>query len=176
MRKGVIAAAIGLCSVVVFAAETPAPVSIPKEGKTSATQVTSGSFQIVRLGKDRFRASYDVMGVRISDDKNDILHYVSLRCVGAMNMVNGSFDDESGSCIFTRPDGDQVFGVFTAKGQVGADAKGTMTLVGGTGKMAGIEGTSEFTRHAVRPAADGTAQTISWTTGTYKLPAASAAR
>lgn len=172
MRKASFAVAGCVLAVAVFAADA-AP--IPKEGNSSGTQIQSGAIQVVPLGKDRARLAYDVSGARVGEP-SDILHNASIRCVGALTVVAGSFDDESGVCILTRPDGDQVFSSFKGAGKAGAQAKGTYKYTGGTGKFAGIEGGGEWTRYNVRPSAEGTSQSVSKLTGTYKLPAVSASR
>ena len=174
MTRAIVAVAVALLFVAVRGADTQG--SIPREGKTAGTNILSGSFQVVPLGKDQARMSYDVMGVRLSDGGADILHNSSIRCLGALTITNGSFDDESGVCIFTRPDGDQVFAAIKAAGKIGADAKGTFRITGGTGKLTGIQGGGEFTRYNVRRAAEGTTQSVSRVTGTYTLPATTAAR
>jgi hypothetical protein len=106
----------------------------------------------------------------ISETGEGILHNSSVRCLGGMHVVNGAFEDEAGSCVYTRPDGDQIFQTSKATGKIGVAAKGTYTLVGGTGKMTGITGGGEYTRTNVRPAAEGTSQSYARSKGTYKLP------
>ena len=165
MRKAILAVAVGVVSLMAHAADAPAP--IPKEGSFSGVNVLSGTVKFMALGKDRAQLSYDVMGVSTSEG---LLHNASMRCVGGMHVVNGAYDDESGSCVYTRPDGDQVFTTHKAAGKVGVAAKGTFTIVGGTGKMAGITGGGEFTRYNVRPAAEGTSQSVTHGAGKYKLP------
>ncbi len=168
MRKAILAVAVGVVSLLAFAAGTPAP--IPKEGGGPFVNVLSGTVKFMPLGKDRAQLSYDVMGVSTSPTGEGLLHNASMHCVGGMHVVKGAFDDESGSCVSTRPDGDQVFAIIKAAGKVGVAAKGTFTYVGGTGKMTGITGGGEFTRYAVRPAAEGTSQSVSHGTATYRLP------
>ena len=168
MRKAMLVVAVALVSLVALAAETSPP--IPKEGGGSSLNILSGTVKVMRLGKDRLQVSYDVMGVSISTTGEGLLHNASVHCVGGMHAVEGAFEDESGSCVYTRPDGDQVFTVHKAAGKLGAVAKGTFTYVGGTGKMAGITGGGEFTRIQARPAAEGTSQSITRGTMKYKLP------
>jgi hypothetical protein len=168
MRKGILVLAVGLVSWLAVAADAPPP--IPKEGSGPFLNVLSGTVKAMRLGKDRLQLSYDVMGVSTSPTGEGLLHNASMHCVGGMHVVNGTFDDESGSCVYTRPDGDQVFTRHKAAGKMGVEAKGTVTYVGGTGKMAGITGTGEFTRVQARPAAEGTSQSVLRGTAKYKLP------
>ncbi|MEI6226478.1 MAG: hypothetical protein WCS72_17165 [Deltaproteobacteria bacterium] len=126
--------------------------------------------KILPLGKDRVQVTYEVMGVVVGEGGEGLLHNASVRCLGAFHVVNGAFEDESTSCVYTRPDGDQIFQVSKATGRMGVAARGTFTLVGGTGKMTGITGGGEFTRTGVRSAAEGTAQSYARSKGTYKLP------
>lgn len=51
--------------------------------------------------------------------------------------------EQRGSVRYTRPDGDEVFLTYEAKGKVGSGRKSKATFVGGTGKRAGMTGTME---------------------------------
>jgi hypothetical protein len=62
-------------------------------------------------------------------------------------------DDETNSCVYTRPDGDQVF-----------------TKSKASGKLAGITGSGEFTRTSVRPVAEGGSLSYARSRSSYKLP------
>jgi len=165
MAKTVFAGVAVLCFVAVLAAEAG---GIPREGKHTGMNVMGGTFQVVPLGKDQARGMYDVSGVCLGE--GGLLHFASVRCIGGMTILNGAWDDEAGSCIYTRPDGDQAFSSYKASGKVGGEARGSWTYLGGTGKLAGLTGSGEFTRQGARPAAPGTSQSVSRTTGSYRLP------
>jgi hypothetical protein len=168
MRKGILVFAVGLVSLVALAADSAPPV--PKEGSSPYVNVLSSNVKALPLGKERVQFSYEAMGVSTSPTGEGLLHNSSLRCIGGMHIVNGAWDDESGSCIYTRPDGDQVFATYKATGKLGGTSKGVVTYVGGTGKMAGITGSGDWTRVSVRPAAEGTSQSVLRGTSKYKLP------
>jgi hypothetical protein len=172
MRTEMVAAAMGLLSSLAVAAD--APVTIPRQGNLSESQEVSGPWTGMHLGAERLHLTWDVTGVRTSDI-GDILNNAKVRCLGAFLAVNDIFDNELDSCIYTRPDGDQVFAVVRGTGKVGGEAHGTITLVGGTGKLAGITGSLEFTRtHAIQ---DGTnMKSTSRSKGTYTLSAEAAPR
>lgn len=173
MNRKLVAAGVCLFAFVAVAAD--APPSIPREGRGSGTLVVSATFKALPQGKDRVRITYESIGVYLGDP-TDIVHNASVRCLGAMEVVNGSFDDKTGSCVFTRMDGDQAFCAYTISGKMGMEAKGEFRWIGGTGKLAGLEGGGEFTRYGVKPAAEGTGQYVLRLNGTYKLAQASAAR
>ena len=147
-----------------------AHAQIPKEGTSSYIIGYSGTFKIVAMGQERMQMTYEVLGVIVSDANDCILQNASLRCVGSFNAIKGVYEDDNGFCVCTRPDGDQLFTSYKASGRLGTVGKGTVTYVGGTGKFAGIQGSGEFSRIGVRPAAEGTFQGYNRVKDHYKLP------
>jgi len=168
MKKMALCLLLGVMPHASDAAEAAAP--IPKEGKGSFVAVASGTAKALPLGKDRVQIAYEVAGVITSDNGEGPLNNASFRCLGGMHVANGEYNDDSAACVYTRPDGDQVFAVNKGTGKRGAAAKVTITYVGGTGKLAGIQGGAEATRTQVRPAGEGMAQSITRGTFHYKLP------
>jgi len=168
MCKALVLLAVGLLSWSAMAADPPVPM--PKEGTTSGAAVFVGTMKALPLGKEMVQVSYDVTGVVVSDTGEGLLHGSSVRCIGGMFVVNGAFDNEANSCVYTRPDGDQIFTTGKASGKQGQAAKGNSTIVGGTGKMAGITGSGEFTRTSVRPLVEGGSLSYARAKTTYKLP------
>jgi hypothetical protein len=150
--------------------QPPAATPLPREGTVSSIVFSSATLNAMPLGKDRVQYSYESLGISTSQTGEGLLHNASMHCLGGFHRVNDAVDDESGSCIFTRPDGDQVFYVYKAAGKPHIGVKGTFTYVGGTGKMEGITGGGEFTRVTLRHAKEGTTQSVSQGKGTYKLP------
>ena len=148
-----------------------AMAQLPKEGQSSATLGYSGTFKVLPMGQERAQMTYEVFGVYISDTGEGIFHNSSFRCLGAQHIVRGAYEDDSGFCVYTLPDGDQAFQTYKATGKMGAGGKGTAVLVGGTGKLKGIQGTAEFTRfNTLKPAAEGTFQGYNRAKSSYKLP------
>mgnify|MGYP001271587368 CR=1 FL=1 len=169
MSKTAIILTLGLILLIAF--ESDAQVQIAKEGTLSYTISFSGTFKDIAMGQERLVRTYELLGVTISDTGDGPLHNSSVRCVGAANVLKGNLEDDSGLCVFNRPDGDQIFAAYkTATGKIGVAAKGTSTFVGGTGKMIGIDGSNEWTRVLLRPAAEGTFQGYNRVKGNYKLP------
>lgn len=168
MKKAVLALILGIALLVAFGLEATAQIS--KEGTISNTWAFSGTFKALPMGQERLQMTYEVMGVILGDTSEDLFHDASFRCLGSMHAVKGEFNDESGFCVCTRLDGDQIFLTYKATGKVGVSAKETQTIVGGTGKLAGIQGNCEFTRVGVRRAAEGTFQGYEKGKGQYKLP------
>jgi hypothetical protein len=159
-----------LSGLVVLMAFSFAQAQIPKEGTSSYIIGYSGTYKTVAMGEERIQVTYEVLGVIISDASDCILQNASLRCIGSYHVIKGVYEDDSGFCVCTRPDGDQLFTTYKASGRVGAVGKGTVTYVGGTGKFIGIQGSGEFSRITVRPAAEGTLQGYNKVKDHYKLP------
>jgi hypothetical protein len=159
-----------LVSVAVAVLVAIVPISnaeMAKKGTASGTMIFSGTFKALPMGQERLEMAFEVMGAYVGEGP---LNHSSFRCVGSLHAVNGEFLDETGSCLFTTPNGDQAFSTYKAAGQVGRSARGTFKWVGGTGKLTGMEGEGEFARFNVRPAAEGTIQGYTQTKGSWKLP------
>jgi hypothetical protein len=168
MKKTLLVLILSIVLLVAFGTGTNA--QIPKEGTFSDTWYCSGTFKALPMGQERLQMTYEVMGVIIGDTSEDLFHNASFRCLGGRHAVKGEYNDESGFCVVIRPDGDQMFLTYKATGKAGVAAKETQTIVGGTGKLAGIQGNAEYTRGRVRPVAEGTFQGYQKGKGQYKLP------
>ncbi|MGD1152581.1 MAG: hypothetical protein ABR911_06885 [Syntrophales bacterium] len=168
MKKAITSLILSLVVLVAFGTEAKA--QIPKDGTTSFTCGYSLTFKVLPMGQERVQMTYEVMGVNIGDAPEDLFHKTSFRCLGALHAVKREFNDESGFCVLIRPDGDQVFLTYKGAGKLGGVGKETWTIVGGTGKLTGIQGNTECERFNVRPAAEGTGQGYERCKGHYKLP------
>ena len=168
MRAKILAVVVILGAGYAAVGEEAAPM--PKEGSYSSTSVGSNALKVLPMGKDRLQITWEYLGASLSDDGKGPTHAASVRCLGSVHAVNGEYQNFTNSCVFTRPDGDQIFSTEAATGKVGAASKGTATFTGGTGKMSGITGGYEFTRIGVRPAVEGTGQFITRSKMSYKLP------
>jgi len=173
MYKGIAVLAVAFVSGLAMAAEEPAP--LPKEGSGTSVAMGSVTLKVLPLGKDRMQMAWEFLGANLDDSGKGLGHNTSIRCVGAALYVAGVPENYANSCVFTRPDGDQYFTTDKLSAPSGLALKGgviqgTSVITGGTGKLAGITGTIEWTRYAVRPATEGTAQTVTRGKSSYKLP------
>ena len=175
MRKAIGAAVLGLVSMLAFGVAAQEPPPIPKEG--SGTQISAGSatLKALQLGTDRMQLTWEFLGANTDESGKGINHNSSVRCIGSAYVVNGVYETYTNSCVFTRTDGDQIFTTeklteMTGPMAKGGLVKGTSVITGGTGKLAGITGSIEWMRYAVRPALEGTVQTVTRAKSSYKLP------
>lgn len=167
MKKAITALVLSLVVLAVFGPEAKA--QIPKEGTTSFTGSYSGTAKILAMGQERVHTTYEFMGVDIGETPEDLHHNASFRCIGASHVAKGESEGFS-FCVATRSDGDQIFAIYKTAYKIGTPAKGTFTIVGGTGKLVGIQGSGEITITSMRPAAEGTFQAYARQKGQYKLP------
>ena len=168
MKKIVLALVLSLIVLVAFGMEAKA--QIPIEGTISLTTSFSCTFKALSMGQESVQATYECMGVQIGDNPEDLFHNASIRCLGALHAVNREYDDDRCFCVSTRLDGDQIFSSYKGAGKLGGTYKGTLTIIGGTGKLVGIQGSVESTGTDLRPAAQGWVQFYSRDKGHYKLP------
>jgi hypothetical protein len=143
--------------LILFLSFLAAPVfseEMAKEGSGTAKAYYTGTYQMLPMAKERAQINYEAYGVIVSDSGKGILHNASAHVMGASHVVKGVIQ-ETGFAVYTRPDGDKAFMTYKVAGKMGQPVKGEAVLVGGTGKLAGIQGNGEFTRYQLRPPAEG---------------------
>jgi hypothetical protein len=173
MKKIIVALLLGLALTFTFGPVAMAQMA--KEGSHSGMVFFSGTFKMIAMERERVQMNYEATGISKGDDENSPLYNATNHCLGSMHAIKGAFDNDTGFCAYTRPDGDQIFMTYEAKGRLGVtdggiSAKGTMKFVGGTGKFVGIEGTGEFDRHGLRATAPGTFNSFNISKYSFKLP------
>jgi hypothetical protein len=140
-----------------------------KEGSSTGKNYATGTSKAIPMGEERIHVTYEGTGINVSDTEEGFLNNASQHFLGALHAVKGAFE-ESGFMVSTDPDGDKVFATWNGSGNLGKDAKGTYTYVGGTGKYTGITGGGEFTRSNLQPASKGVWAAITLFKGSWKLP------
>jgi hypothetical protein len=140
-----------------------------KEGSNTGKNYLAGTSKVLAMGQERLQLNYEGSGVGIDDSGKGFLHLTATYVMGTLHAVKGVYE-ETGFMVFTPTDGDKIYATFKGSGTLGKTAMGTWTYVGGTGKYAGIEGSGEFTRHALQNATEGVWTSTSLWKGNYKLP------
>ena len=74
-----------------------------KEGTMSGRFPYSGTFKTIALGPERFHMNYEVMGLSLEENKTSPSYNASYHCLGALQGVKGSYDNDTGFCVFVRP-------------------------------------------------------------------------
>ncbi len=141
-----------------------------KEGTLSGTVTYAGTHKIIPLDKEHFVIKYENFGVRVSDSKKGPFHGMSTHNIGIIYFENG-VGRLRGYIFNTDKDGDKVIMEITEEASQPSPkpTSGKAKIIGGTGKFKGIQGSMEYTRRNMRPAAKGTHQAISRGKGTWKI-------
>ena len=145
-----------------------------KEVTESVTTTYYATGKVVPLGADSAVMTYDAIGLTLSDAGRGLFHQGTVRILGSMTIEKGKFNDERGGGVWNLMNGDKVFVTVKAAGEVAKPemvgiTKGTVTIIGGTGKCSGIKGSFEFTRYALPPK-EGVVQSYVKANIKYMLP------
>ncbi len=146
----------------------------PKEVTETFTMTFYVTPKMLPLDEGRVRVNHEAFGIILSDTGSGLFHGATLHVLGGFTVEKGKYTDEQDWGVYTLPNGDKVFFTATATGEMtlegGGQGKLTGTITGGTGKCAGIKGSSSSTRYSLRPAIQGIAQTYNKGTIRYTLP------
>ncbi len=168
MRKTIMA--LMLTTVLLVCAVSVA-AEMAKEGSGSAKgHYIGATIQMLPMAKERVQMNYEAYGVLTSDTGKGLFHNASQHILGAMHIVKGVISD-SGFIVSTLITGDKVFITYECSGKMGKPpiVKGTLTYLGGTGKVSGIQGGGEFTRYGLQPPAKGKTASFSVSKSNWKI-------
>ena len=169
MKKSIL---ILVLSLVLLAVSGLGAWAQAKEATESVNVSWYVTTKIVPLGQDRIYATYEAIGLTVTDTGEGLFHGSTARVLGGMTIEKGFYNDEYGCGVWNLPNGDKVFITFKMAGKAGTGgvAKGTFIIIGGTGKCAGIQGGMEGTRTMVQTALEGAGQSFLKGKLQYKLP------
>ncbi|MGC9976054.1 MAG: hypothetical protein ABSC57_04980 [Syntrophales bacterium] len=172
MRKSILILALTLVLLLTLGINVQAQSKEVTESGVTTYYVTS---KVLPLGERHFRMDYEAVGVTVNDTGEGLFHNATVHVLGGMTIEKGLYKDDRGLGVFNLQNGDKVFYKYEFAGEVIPKGvgigKGTVTLVGGTGKCTGIQGSFESTRYTPRtPSTEGVG--LSYTKGkfTYTLP------
>lgn len=144
---------------------------LAKEGSGTGMSAASGKWKQHQLEEGTGFVTWKQKGVMLSDSGKGAFHNMSSNCAGVILWEKG-VGSTVGYCIALAPDGDKIlFEVTEANVKPGpAPKKGNIRFIAGTGKFAGMEGGGEYMGYNVRPAEEGTYQSVTKSKTSYKLP------
>ena len=144
-------------------------VAVAGEGSGKGRTNWSGTLTVLPMGEKTMQINYNGYGVAVGG-KDSPFNNASARLVGGMFIKDGMYENDSGLVVYTTTTGDKIFSTYQIKGEMGKGAKGTATIVGGTGKYEGITGSFTFTRYQLQPPAEGKFASFSVSDGSWKYP------
>jgi hypothetical protein len=151
---------------------TPLYAEMAKEGSGDYEMGKSGTTKFLKLGEGKGQLNWDENGVIVSAPKNSPFEFASYRLIGSSHVIGKTYKGKGGG-VFTRPNGDQIFGVVDVEGDYGANKPtgGTITIIGGTGECAGIEGLFEIgPRPTIKTSMEGIYQGVGFGKVSWKIP------
>ncbi len=137
---------------------------------TLTFQTTS---KAIPMGEASSLVTFDALGVLMSDDGKGLFHEATLHAAGAQYIEKGVAKNfvlygyyllKNGDKVLIKQDREEY------RTGIGIPYRGKITIIGGTGKCAGIQGSWEFTGVNLRPAAEGTGQGFNKHPMKYTLP------
>lgn len=171
MKGKILASILTLFILVSFT--QPSIAEMPKEGTGSATMMYSGTFKMFSPDENHQIVTYENTGVLVSDNGKGPFNNMSTHNVGTIYFENG-VGKLLGYVTCTDPDGDKVvieIKETNAKPAPAPDGNsGTGKYLYGTGKFAGITGTTQYKRWYFYPAIKDTYQAISKSKSSWKIP------
>ena len=172
MRKSILILVLSLVLLLTSGINVQAQSREVSETGITTWYVTS---KVLPLGEGAIYFSYEATGLTVTDKGEGLFNNATMRNLGGMKIEKSIFKDERGWAVWNLQNGDKVFCTYEMAGNVNpggvSSAKGTFTIIGGTGKAAGIKGSGEVNRTIVRTAStEGVGQVYQKGTFKYILP------
>ena len=141
-----------------------------KEGESTFKSAMSWSFKSLSMEKERSEYQFEVFGVAVESAESSPLYNATFYALGENHVYKAAYE-ERGFIRYTRPDGDQIFATYEAKGTLPGERKIKVTFVGGTGKCVGITGAGEWSGvSGLRPPKEGIGMSVSIGKFHWKIP------
>ncbi len=155
-------AATGL-TLALFAASVTGALAedLPKQGTYSTTWAFSGPYTVVQVGEDDWAWMSNFSILYRNDAGTGIFHNMTSDCIGL-----GHGEEGNGYCAWVDAEGNKIFSAWKDLG----GGKGATTLLGGTGKYAGLQGSEEYDFVFFPDNPDGRFHGWGHTKGSYTLP------
>jgi hypothetical protein len=155
-RRGLPFALLAFLMVSACGGPSKGPGSAPPTGEWRSfegTGAATGDRQILRMGPDRKVSIVNLSGSLLLIGEQRLGEGFRIDVIGSTDSLKGA----TGWSVWTDTRGDQVFSELRG-GPIGTGARFTGTLLGGTGRYAGVTGEYEFEWQFVIESEDGNLQ------------------
>ena len=116
---------------------------LAKEGSGKYRSGRTAEVTVLKMGKEHMQINFNETGIVVDAPADSPFYNASFNTMGTIHAVNGVFT-YSGAALWTRPNGDQIYGTFKGDGKLGVGTNTSLEIVGGQGECAGITGTMEL--------------------------------
>ena len=133
-------------SIVLFVISLSAPSAIAelaKEGSGKYRSGRSAQISFLKMGEKYMQINFDETGIVVDAPANSPFVNASFNTMGTIQSVDGEFT-YSGAALWTRPNGEEIYGIFKGEGKLGVGSTTSLEIVGGQGECAGITGTMDL--------------------------------
>jgi hypothetical protein len=161
---------LGLSLVFLFSFGLALQAQTGKEIVEPVTSTWYATAKDLPLDKDCVFRTWEAFGIVISDTGTGLFHGSTVRCMGSVYVNKGVLEGDIGYGYYVLQNGDKVFFKTDFVRKPGAPSKATTTLIGGTGKCVGIQGSYDLTGYNLKPAMEGIGQSYNKLSIKYKLP------
>jgi len=149
---------------------SPAYADWAKEGDGDYRSAKQVNYEVLAMGKERRQVNMSQLGVVVDAPKNSPFQDATFKAVGTVHVIGDKYTG-SGFVEYVCTNGDKIYGTYTTKGISGKTQDTVLTLVGGTGGCAGIQGELKIDYGPrVKPAKKGVGQSYSVGTVSWKIP------
>lgn len=114
-----------------------------KEGSGDYRSGRTAQVSVLKMGKTYMQINFDETGIVVDAPVNSPFYNATFNTMGTIHAVDGIFT-YSGSALWTRPNGDEIYGFFKGKGTLGNGSTTSLEIVGGQGECAGITGSMDL--------------------------------
>lgn len=129
---------------------------LPKKGAFTAKFGWNSTGKTFEMDKGRLYWVGEFTGTLFNDKAGGIMDHAAVACPGTNDVrLDGQISSAQGNCIVTDAQGDKAFASWWSKGPFPGPFSGEFTWTGGTGKYAGIKGTSKFSAMITAPTTSG---------------------
>jgi len=136
---GMLAVLFGLIVTI----STVRAAELAKEGSGKYRSGRTAEINVLKMGEEHMQINFDETGVVVDAPADSPFYNASFNTMGTIHAVNGNFT-YSGAALWTRPNGDQIYGIFKGDGKLGVESNTSLEIVGGQGECVGITGTMEL--------------------------------
>jgi hypothetical protein len=140
-RLTVCVSAVLLSSMVYFT--TASAGELAKEGSGKYRSGRTAEISTLRLGKEYLQINFDETGIVVDAPVDSPFYNASFNTMGTIQAIKGKFV-YSGAALWTRPNGNEIYGIFRGEGKLGVGSTTSLDIVGGQGECIGITGTMEL--------------------------------
>jgi hypothetical protein len=158
------------CAAFMGSAAAQTPASLAKEGTIDLISIYQATSQAVVHEKEFLQYTFEAYGSLVGA-AGSFGDGMTGKCIGSGRVLKGKLDIEIGSCRFVDSSGDAFITSHTARPTDKPSVNlGKVTIIGGTGKYAGITGNYEVTRRVLASPGQGRGAIFGVEKGSYKLP------